>query len=137
MDNLFSKIISTIRRSFIGPLICWRFYIVSAKEAIVMVSIDMGVSFLHRRLSGPFLGVDDMEPASNHFYKLVLHAMYMAWNLSKPAPATPRRMLAPAPFIMLMKPSFFMICMAQSMEPLYLTPPPEVIIILLLIVSMG
>ena len=32
-----------------------------------MVSIDMGVSFLHRRLSGPFLGVDDMEPASNHF----------------------------------------------------------------------
>merc|ERR1712083_438664 len=67
MDNLFSKIISTIRRSFIGPLICWRFYIVSAKEAIVMVSIDMGVSFLHRRLSGPFLDVDDMEPASNHF----------------------------------------------------------------------
>merc|ERR1712083_749416 len=67
MDNLFSKIISTIRRSFIGPLICWRFYVVSAKEAIVMVSIDMGVSFLHRRLSGPLLGVDDMEPASNHF----------------------------------------------------------------------
>ena len=32
-----------------------------------MVSIDMGVSFLHRRLSGPFLDVDDMEPASNHF----------------------------------------------------------------------
>merc|ERR1712088_611097 len=26
---------------------------------------------------------------------------------------------------MLMKPSFFMICTAQSMEPLYLTPPPE------------
>merc|ERR1712083_422401 len=68
MDNLFSKIISTIRRSFKGPLICWRFYVVSAKEAIVMVSIDMGVSFLHRRLSGPFLGVDDMEPASNHFF---------------------------------------------------------------------
>merc|ERR1712083_379815 len=67
MDNLFSKIISTIRRSFKGPLICWRFYVVSAKEAIVIVSIDMGVSFLHRRLSGPFLGVDDMEPASNHF----------------------------------------------------------------------
>merc|ERR1719372_39631 len=38
---------------------------------------------------------------------------------------------------MLMKPSFFKICIAQSMEPLYLTPPPEVIIILLLIVSMG
>merc|ERR1711910_17291 len=74
-------------------------------------------------------------------YRLVLHAMYMAWNLSKPAstpaPATPRRMLAPAPFIRLMKPSFFMTCMPQSMEPLYLTPPPEVIIILLLIVSMG
>merc|ERR1712130_973125 len=34
-------------------------------------------------------------------------------------------MLAPAPFIMLMKPSFFMICTAQSMEPLYLTPPPD------------
>merc|ERR1712083_363594 len=67
MDNLFSKIISTIRRSFKGPLICWRFYVVSAKEAIVMVSIDMSVSFLHRRLSGLFLGVDDMEPASNHF----------------------------------------------------------------------
>ena len=32
-----------------------------------MVSIDMGVSFLHRRLSGPFLDVDDMEPASNNF----------------------------------------------------------------------
>merc|ERR1719230_2545604 len=29
-----------------------------------------------------------------------------------------------------MKPSFFKICIAQSMEPLYLTPPPEVIIIL-------
>merc|ERR1719327_1939052 len=28
---------------------------------------------------------------------------------------------------MLMKPSFFMICIAQSMEPLYLAPPPEVI----------
>merc|ERR1719402_1238051 len=26
---------------------------------------------------------------------------------------------------MLMKPSFFMICTAQSMEPLYLAPPPE------------
>merc|ERR1712031_110573 len=25
---------------------------------------------------------------------------------------------------MLMKPSFFMICIAQSMEPLYLAPPP-------------
>merc|ERR1712061_821811 len=36
---------------------------------------------------------------------------------------------------MLMKPSFFMICIAQSMEPLYLAPPPEVIIILLLIVN--
>ena len=72
-------------------------------------------------------------------YRLVLHAMYMAWNLSKPAntpaPATPRRTFAPAPFIMLMKPSFFRICIAQSMEPLYLAPPPEVIIILLLIVS--
>merc|ERR1740131_132190 len=32
---------------------------------------------------------------------------------------------------MLMKPSFFKICIAQSMEPLYLTPPPEVIIILI------
>merc|ERR1719384_2691783 len=32
---------------------------------------------------------------------------------------------------MLMKPSFFRICTAQSMEPLYLTPPPEAIIILL------
>merc|ERR1712037_280756 len=41
------------------------------------------------------------------------------------------------PFIRLMKPSFFMTCIPQSMEPLYLTPPPEVIIILLLIVSMG
>merc|ERR1712073_94627 len=38
---------------------------------------------------------------------------------------------------MLMKPSFFMICIAQSIEPLYLAPPPEVIIILLLMVSMG
>merc|ERR1719243_368979 len=27
---------------------------------------------------------------------------------------------------MLMKPSFFMICIAQSIEPLYATPPPEV-----------
>merc|ERR1719474_270810 len=36
-----------------------------------------------------------------------------------------------------MKPSFFMICMAQSMEPLYLAPPPEVIIIRLLMGSMG
>merc|ERR1719379_1430596 len=38
---------------------------------------------------------------------------------------------------MLMKPSFFMICIAQSIEPLYLAPPPEVIIILLLRVSRG
>merc|ERR1712015_438198 len=36
-------------------------------ETITMASIDMGVSFLHRRLAGPFLDVDDMEPASNHF----------------------------------------------------------------------
>merc|ERR1712127_831776 len=36
-----------------------------------------------------------------------------------------------------MKPSFFRICMPQSMEPLYLVPLPEVIIILLLMVSMG
>merc|ERR1719370_451032 len=40
----------------------------------------------------------------------VLQAMYMAWNLSKPAstpaPATPRRMFAPAPFIRDMNPSF-------------------------------
>merc|ERR1719334_3133365 len=27
---------------------------------------------------------------------------------------------------MLMKPSFFKICIAQSMDPLYLAPPPEV-----------
>merc|ERR1719400_2346046 len=51
----------------------------------------------------------------------VLQAMYMAWNLSKPAstpaPATPRRMLAPAPFIKDMKPSFFMTWMKQSLEP--------------------
>ena len=73
------------------------------------------------------------------FYKLVLHAMYMAWNLSKPAstpaPATPRRIFAPAPFIRDMKPSFLVTWMKQSIEPLYLTPPPEVIIILLLTVS--
>ena len=72
-------------------------------------------------------------------YKDVLHAMYMDWNLSKPArtpaPATPLRTLAPAPFIMDMKPSLAMICLAQSMEPLYLTPPPEVIIMRLLMVS--
>ena len=81
--------------------------------------------------------------------------MYICWNLSKPAstpaPATPRRMLAPAPFIRDMKPSFFSTCRSydmknlqnkqhdrvctcvkQSIEPLYLAPPPEVIIILLL-----
>merc|ERR1719402_2104417 len=61
-------------------------------------------------------------------------------NLSKPAstpaPATPLRMLAPAPFIMDMMPSFLRICAPQSKEFLYLTAAPEVIIILL-IVSMG
>ena len=71
----------------------------------------------------------------------VLKAMYTSLNLSKPArtpaPATPRRTFAPAPFIRDMKPSFFRTCVKQSMEPLYLTPPPEVIIILLLTVSMG
>merc|ERR1719237_1636506 len=65
----------------------------------------------------------------------------MDWNLSNPArtpaPATPRRMLAPAPFIRDMNPSFFVTWRKQSMDPLYLTPPPEVIIILLLTVSMG
>merc|ERR1719431_1074231 len=60
----------------------------------------------------------------------VLHAMYISWNLSKPAST-------PAPFIMDIKPSLAKICLPQSMEPLYLTPPPEVIIIRLLIVSMG
>ena len=43
----------------------------------------------------------------------------------------------PAPFIIDMKPSFFMICIAQSTLPLYLTACPEVIIILLRIVSIG
>ena len=71
----------------------------------------------------------------------VLKAMYICWNLSKPAstpaPATPRRMLAPAPFIRDMKPSFLRTCWKQSSEPLYLAAPPEVIIMRLLTVSMG
>ena len=54
-----------------------------------------------------------------------------------PAPATPRRTLAPAPFIMDMKPSFFKIWVPQSMAPLYLTPLPLVIIIRRRMVSIG
>ena len=38
---------------------------------------------------------------------------------------------------MAMNPSFFMICMAQSMDPLYLTASPDVIIMRRRIVSMG
>jgi len=60
-------------------------------------------------------------------YKVVLHSIYIDWNLSNPAstpaPATPLRMLAPAPFIRDMKPSFLQTVVKQSMEPLYLTPP--------------
>merc|ERR1711872_503288 len=63
--------------------------------------------------------------------------MYMDLNLSKPASTPPRSTLAPAPFIMDMKPSFLRICAPQSKEFLYLTAAPEVIIILLLMVSMG
>merc|ERR1712119_238971 len=123
MDILFSKIniynLTIIKRS----TNCWRFYKVSAWE-------DRSDG-LHRRWRLVpsrlvlCLMLISWTQRTTTAYWLVLHAMYMAWNLSKPAstpaPATPRRMLAPAPFIRLMKPS-------------YLTPPPEVIIILLLIV---
>src|SRR5436190_23837046 len=75
---------------------------------------------------------------------------------STPAPATPRRMLAPAPLKRERTPSLAMICRPASMEDLYLTAwvvtmsqygghdsditaltSPEVIIIRLRIVSKG
>merc|ERR1719259_335324 len=73
--------------------------------------------------------------------KQSMEPLYTSLNLSKPArtpaPATPRRMLAPAPFISDMNPSFFRTWTKQSMEPLYLTACPEVIIMRLRTVSMG
>merc|ERR1712133_170992 len=78
---------------------------------------------------------------SDDLYALVLNAMYISLNLSNPAntpaPATPLRMFAPAPFIRDMNPSFLMTWTKQSIDPLYLTSPPKVIIIRLLTVSMG
>ncbi|RNA12014.1 hypothetical protein BpHYR1_043010 [Brachionus plicatilis] len=60
-----------------------------------------------------------------------------ALKASTPAPATPRIMFAPAPFIKAMKPSFLIIFKKQSNEPLYFSVCPEVIIMRLRTVSNG
>src|SRR4051794_30275766 len=56
---------------------------------------------------------------------------------STPAPATPRRMLAPAPLKRDLTPSLATICLKASKEELYLTASPEVIIMRRRTVSRG
>ena len=114
-----------------------RYYFFKHISVKRLVSL-LGVKMSPFQLKGPGWM---LEVVCQYNYCPSLQLMYMAWNLSNPAntpaPATPLRMLAPAPFIMDMKPSFFRIWIPQSMEPLYLTPPPEVIIMRLLMVSEG
>ncbi|KAJ6420443.1 hypothetical protein OIU84_027892 [Salix udensis] len=61
----------------------------------------------------------------------------LSYPASTPAPATARRMFAPAPLKSDLGPSFLTICLNASNELLYFTASPEVIIILLRTVSMG